>query len=192
MSTTKHPNHSNKINHYFKAGLYGAQWYDETRQHVVASVGAEYADVFIDMLAATSPNQSVKGNVTAARKALKQLKESKAFSGYLPIVVNMLNIIKVSHMTGHRARFGGAKVQAFADALRGDLSAVVVDRWMLRAFGYPNIITDKRYRTITEWVNRKAEKEGMQPAQVQAAIWCGVKDLEDTTGFKTDPMEAYF
>jgi len=58
----KHPHHTNKINHYFKTGLAGANWYDETRHHVLAKIGAQDTPLFIDMLAATSPNQSVAGN----------------------------------------------------------------------------------------------------------------------------------
>ena len=87
---------------------------------------------------------------------------------------------------------GALKVQAFADALAGDLSAVVVDRWRLRAFGFPIKNTPKRNGPTPEGVAGKAAKENMEPAQVQAAIWCGIKKLEDNTGFKSAPMEAYF
>lgn len=187
----QHPKHANAINKYFKKGLYGAGWYDETRHHIEEKIGSEHTPIYIDFLAATSPNQSVAGNVTCANKALRQFRDGKAFTGYLPIVKNMLDTIRINHMTGHRAPFGGLKVQNFADALAGDLSAVVVDRWILRAFGYPLSATPKRYRLISEWITAKAQREGMEPAQVQAAIWCGIKDLEDETGFKTAPFEAY-
>jgi hypothetical protein len=186
-----HPKHTNTINKYFKAGLDAADWYDETRAAVTRAVGEQWAAVYIDMLAATSPNQSVKGNVTAANKALRQLKEGRPFAGYLPVVKSMLDIIRINWLTGYRVKFGGAKVQNFADALGGDLSAIVVDRWMLRAFGYPENITAKRYREISHWIAAKAHREGMAPAQVQAAIWCGIKRLEDTTGFRIDPIDKY-
>ena len=191
LKLNKHPSSTRKINSYLKAGLHGAEWYDHTRKVVEDKLGKELAPVFVDILAATSPNQSVKGNVTIAKRALKQLQERQAFRGYLSMVANMLNIIRINHITGHRAKFGGAKVQNFADALAGDSGAVVVDRWMLRAFGYPNIITHKRYREISLWIVTRAAQLDMSPAQVQASIWTGIKAKEDKTGMTAKSFDNF-
>jgi len=86
----------------------------------------------------------------------------------------MLEIIRLNHFIGQEKPFGGPKVQAFSKALKGDLSQVVVDTWMLRAFDVPNA-TPLRIQTITEFITKKAKRFGMRPAEVQAAIWCGIK-----------------
>lgn len=181
--------HVNTINSYIKRGMYGHQWYDKLRAHI-ESIYEEDTDLFIDMLAATSANTSVKGNVTLAMKAYQQYKNDKAFSGYLPIIKHMLDIIRINYKTGIHAPFGGRKVQNFAAALKGDNQAVVVDRWMLRAFGFPNV-TDNRYTIIENWILDKAHKLGLTGRQVQAAMWCGIKDKLDDTGFSTDSFEVY-
>lgn len=181
--------HINTINSYIKRGAYGAEWYDKTRTHI-ESIYESDTDLFIDLLAATSANTSVKGNVTLAMKAYQQYKNDKAFVGYLPVIKNMLDIIRINYKTGVHAPFGGRKVQNFAAALKGDVHAVVVDRWMLRAFGFPNV-TDNRYTIIEQWILDKANKLGYTGRQLQAAIWCGIKDKIDETGFKTDSFEAY-
>lgn len=181
--------HVNTINSYLKRGMYGAQWYDKTREHI-QEIYEDDTDLFIDLLAATSANTSVKGNVTLAMKAYQQYKNNKPFKGFLPIVKNMLDIIRINYITGHHVPYGGLKVQNFAAALKGQHDAVVVDRWMLRAFGFPNS-TDKRYKFIEAWCRDKASKLGLTARQVQAAIWCGVKDKLDDTGFTTDNFEAY-
>lgn len=181
--------HVNTINSYIRNGQYGAEWYDKTRAHI-ESIYESDTELFIDMLAATSANTSVKGNVTLAMKAYQQYKNNKAFKGYIPVTKNMLDIIRINYKTGIHAPFGGRKVQNFAAALKGDIDAVVVDRWMLRAFGFPNV-TDYRYNIIETWIQNKAVKLGMTARQVQAAMWCGIKDKLDTTGFTTDSFEAY-
>lgn len=182
--------HSNKINHYFNVGKDGAGWYDNTYTTIVDMFESD-ADLFCDILAATSANTSVKGNVTLALKAYQQYKNDKPFTGFLPVVVDMLDIIRINYTTGHHAPYGSLKIQNFARALKGDLSACVVDRWMLRAFGFKLVMTDKRYRDITAWCERKALRESMEVSQVQAAIWCGVKKLTDETGNSMESLEYY-
>ena len=86
--------------------------------------------------------------------------------------------------------FGGRKIQKFVAALLNDKNAVVIDRWMLKAFGFPQKITDARYRTIENWIMQQAEKENMEPRQVQAALWTGIKLLEGRQGDTTKPFEA--
>ena len=174
------PNHINTINAYFKAGLSGATWYNETREQVAFIFGDD-TDLFCDFLAATSPNTTVKANVTLALKAYKQYKSYEDFTGFMGIIIKMLRTAVINDSTiGHKFKMGGSKVHNFARALKGDLDAVVVDRWMLRAFGYDkDIITDKRYRDIEAWCVAKAEREGMKPAEVQAAIWCGIKSKDE-------------
>ena len=165
----RQPLNTRKANKYFKLGIDGAFWYDKTYA-VISEIFREDANLFCDMLAATSPNTSVKGNVTLALKAFFQFQKEEEFHGFMGSTIDMLNKV----VNGYT--FGGRKVQKFSEALRGDLSAVVVDRWMLRAYGIEkDIVTDARYRAIEKHINQMAKRHGLQPAQVQAAIWCGIK-----------------
>ena len=174
------PNHGNIMNKYFKRGIAGAAWYNETRDQVSYVFGDD-TDLFCDFLAATSPNTTVKANVTLAMKAYSQYMRGQAFNGFMGVIKNMLNIAVRNDSLIHPVRMGGDKVHNFAKALKGDLSAVVVDRWMLRAFGYDpkKGTTPKKYRDISAWITDKAKREGMQPAEVQAAIWCGIKSMDE-------------
>lgn len=178
-------NHTNKLLHYMRVGMDGAGWYDNIWPRIQQQYPA-HAVLFSNILAVTSPNATVKGNVYLARKAYAQHMAGKDFVGFLPVVVSMLRRV----VAGEEA--GGLKVRNFARALRGDLDAVVVDRWMSRAFGFGDKnITPKRYRDIESWIRVRANKEGMMAAQVQAAVWCGIKRLEDTSGAKEYPIDFY-
>ena len=79
------PNHGNKINHYFNLGKSGAKWYNETRKQVEFVFG-EDTDLFCDMLAVTSPNTTVKSNVTLAMKAYRQYKNGEEYTGYMQVI----------------------------------------------------------------------------------------------------------
>ena len=183
------PKHINTINAYLREGFDERGWYNET-SNKLREIFEDDAGLVADLLAATSPNTSVAGNVTLALKAYQQLKNGKDFVGFLPIVVKMLHTIRLNYLTDEHMPFGGAKIQNFARALKGDLSAVVVDRWMVRAFGYPKI-TPLRTRKITAWVNARAAQLGVTPCEIQAAIWCGIKRREDASGFTTAPIDSY-
>lgn len=75
-------------------------------------------------------------------------------------------------LTGGIDALRGPKTHAFARAIAGDTSAVVVDVWMCRAAGltrdYPNL---GQYRQITADVERLADVHGMTPRDLQALIW---------------------
>lgn len=155
---------------YFRIGREGAHWYDKTYATITEVFGVDTGRLFCDFLAATSPNSSVKGNVTLALKALEQWRDGREFRGFMGVVETMLRKVVKGE------QFGGRKVQKFADALKGDLNAVVVDRWMLRAYGIEkDIVTNARYREIEAHIKQVAKREKLYPAQVQAAIWCGIK-----------------
>lgn len=179
-----------KIHNYFLKGLYGRRWYYNTRVHTEKIFGLD-TDLFIDLLAATSPNTNVKANVSKALTAYRQFKNNEKFSGQLPICLNMLDIVRSNYFTGQSKPFGGPKVQAFAKALKGDFSQVVVDTWMLRAFDIPNA-TPLQVRKITCFIKKKAVRFEMTPAEVQAAIWCGVKlSSQRKQDHNTEPFETF-
>jgi len=66
----------------------------------------------------------------------------------------------------------GLKTNAFARAISGDDSAVVIDTWMMQACGHPKQSINKtEYNLMAEAVREVAASHGWQPAPMQALIW---------------------
>lgn len=70
----------------------------------------------------------------------------------------------------------GPKTLAFWRALCGDLDAVVLDVWMLRAFGHDrDTVTPYQYRLLSETVRQTARSVACAPATFQAIVWCAIR-----------------
>jgi hypothetical protein len=70
----------------------------------------------------------------------------------------------------------GPKTNAFARAIAGDESAVVIDIWMMRAAKVDSDAPNKtQYREMTEAIANIAGKTGMTNRTVQALIWILVR-----------------
>jgi hypothetical protein len=95
----------------------------------------------------------------------------------------------------------GPKVSAFRRAILGDMSAVVLDIWALRAALATPYVSDAdyklgvgtatRYGIVAEGFRRAAEDVGLHPAILQAILWVAVRDhgVLDPTGEPVeDPM----
>ncbi len=161
------------LDQLYAHGREGANWYDKTHESLNSMLGKERADQLIDMLAATSPNASVRANVTLAIKALEQAESGEEFSGFLGDVIGSLKKAAAGE------EFGGLKVRSFAKALKGDPDAVVVDRWVMRAFGFPEGKTPspKVYNHIADLIRARAKANGVTPREYQAALWRAAKSI---------------
>jgi hypothetical protein len=74
--------------------------------------------------------------------------------------------------------FTGPKVVAFSRALQGDGDAVVIDAWIARLFDIAaESLTLGRYRETAERVRRVAHSVGLLPAEAQACLWVGTREL---------------
>jgi hypothetical protein len=75
---------------------------------------------------------------------------------------------------------GGPKTNAFARNIAGDMSAVTVDIWMMRAAGLstdaPTIV---QYREISAAIAMLAREYDMSPAAAQACLWTVVRGSAD-------------
>lgn len=159
-----------------KAGEAGKDWYDKTHAELVDMFGPD-ADMMEKFLAATSFNNTVAGNVTQALKAYQQWRTGQPFEGYLPAHKAHLEIAASGGIPG------GLKGQSFYANLHGDPAAVTVDRWIGRAFGYPGSgFTPTQYHFMDYVITHIARKVGMEPRQVQAAIWKAARDEAGATG----------
>jgi hypothetical protein len=173
---------TSKIEHYIKVGMGDKYWYEKAEQLFIDLYGEENLKLVAQVFAATSINTSMKSNITLFRRAFKELKEGLPFSNYLPnIKIQLEQIRNAQPLTG-------LKINAFAAAMSGDKNAVVVDVWLLRAFGKDRKYfrqgsqsfrsggaSPKDFKMIESWVREKALELGITPRQLSAIIWAGVR-----------------
>lgn len=69
------------------------------------------------------------------------------------------------------------KTRDFAKAVLGDKQVVVVDTWMARAAGVPEnfIRSILGYNAVADACRRGARRVGLAPRELQAIIWCSVR-----------------
>jgi len=102
---------------------------------------------------------------------------NKVFSLGEPVtgLSNNLKMAKASLELGYEA-LRGPKTNAFARAIAGDESAVVIDVWMCRAAGCGVDSPNKtQYTEMSEAVAKVAERFQMTPRTAQALIWIMVR-----------------
>jgi hypothetical protein len=171
----------------YKEGKHGENWYQDTRQELEGLFG-EDAPLFSDFLAATSPNMTVASNVTMALKAYARYRMGLPFEtgegGFQKLHASLLDKAAAGE------QFGGLKVGSFKANLFGDPTAVTVDRWIARAMGFGDKVTDAQYKFADYMLTQIAQRNGMEPRQLQAAIWTAVKEAEQRNAGNTSlPFE---
>lgn len=158
-------------------GFAYSQWYDDACDFIVMECdhhGWDHDD-FINVLAVTSPRISVKRNwdVTVA-----------LLSG---ANINKLGLIQATRVAYQHYRntgeIRGPKTSAFARALHGDTTALVLDSWMARALNVPhskvtNVSTMEWAKGLMEQV---ADHHSLSVRDAQAAVWAGIAKLEGVT-----------
>ena len=74
----------------------------------------------------------------------------------------------------------GQKTNAFARAISGDLDAVVIDVWMIRAAGLDASkgVNKTQYKELSEAVVKVAKEFGLTPRTTQALIWIIRKEMK--------------
>lgn len=169
----------------YKRGEHGRDWYKSTHAELERMFGPD-VEMMEKFLAATSPANTVAGNVVAALKAYRQWRSGQPFEGFLPVHKNGL----VAAAAGQD--FGGLKVRSFLANLKGDPEAVTVDRWVRRAFGFKkDTITDAQYKFMDYTLTQIAKRNGMEPRQLQAALWTAMKAADEGGSRSTSlPFEA--
>jgi hypothetical protein len=158
-----------------ESGKHGMNWYEGTAKWADRTFGAD-ADMFLRFLAATSADPQNEAGATMALKAYSQWKMGMPFDGMRSKSM-VMNLERASRGNP----FGGDKVDSYYRALRGDVDAVVLDRWMMRALGFKNASTvgnagalgGTQYKMFSAIVRDLAEQAKMTPRQYQAAIWEG-------------------
>lgn len=154
-------------------------WYQKCRKKIEQIYGDD-ADLFCDLLAATSPRRQVKANWKLAVEIFDLYKDvGTSMCGYL-IQTNkswITGILPCHKNNIHAALFNeelsGRKVRAFAANLKGDMSKITIDVWIGRYFGFDKI-TDKVYSQIESMIRMMAATCDLKPAELQAKLWCDV------------------
>lgn len=184
---------TSKIEHYIRIGKKDINWYAECRQVFEKIFGEEKLDLVCKLFAATSINTSLKANITLFRKALYEIENDLPVGNYLPNIRNQILSVRSG------GELSGQKITSFQRAMYGDVNAVVVDTWILRAFNVDKVYfrqtkgkakgrgrersagTDaKTYKKIEQWVREYATTVGMEPRQISSMIWAGIRI--ETTG----------
>jgi len=160
----------------------GLSWYADTQALFVEIYGPEYLPLVSKLFAATSINSSLKSNIRLFRRALYELESGLPMGKYLPVMAMQIDAIR------NGRPMSGRKIRSFAAAMSGDVNAVVVDIWLLRAFEESNKYyrqlsgtlreggaTKWQYDVIEEYVRQEARIRGLEPRQVSAMIWSGVR-----------------
>ena len=102
-------------------------WYQDSRRAIIQRYNT-HADLFIDLLAATSPRKQVISNFKLAHRILIEVLDTGTF--------NREGMMKIHADNVQRAINGeplsGNKVRRFAENLHGNLTPVTIDIWMLR------------------------------------------------------------
>lgn len=183
------------INIYLAKGAKDKNWYQECESTLVEIFGREQLWIVTRILAATSINTSLKSNITLFRRAYNEYRTGAEFSSYLPNIRKQL----VSLRNG--GDLSGRKIRSFAQSMTGDENAVVVDIWILRAFkmnrtyyrtGSDSVreggASDRQYSEIENWIREKAPELGLQPREMCAMIWSGIRTIQgnDTSTRYTD------
>ncbi len=171
-----------------------ASWYDDTYHNIQSLMelddsgedSADLTDLFIDLLAATSPQTNIIRNTFLATQMFAFINEAvlckikMAFEAHLNNVCRALLGLPLS----------GQKVSAFQANLLGDQNAVTVDLWMMRVFNRDNEApTPAEYEDISRATRKAAKEFGVSPAQMQAALWVGIKAVQGDPSDTPEPFE---
>jgi hypothetical protein len=185
---------TSKIDLYISIGRHDKLWYEKAESLFVELYGRDELSMVTQLFAATSINTSMKSNITLFRRAYHEIKQGLPFSNYLPSIRRQLEQLRAGES------LTGMKINAFARAMTGDTDAVVVDVWLLRAFGmerrYMRKVSGyskefksetetfrersggaspKDFKLIEAWVRQRAKELNYTPRQLSAIIWSGVR-----------------
>ena len=150
--------------------MHDKDWYKNCGDMIREEFGRD-ADLFIDLLAATSPRKYILANWRLAMRIYHVwLTETNR--------INTHNLVKNTLPCHRRNIFRallrkplhGQKVKAFASNLKGDLQQVTIDVWVCRYYGIKKL-TPKKYKQLAKQIKLEANLRGLEPAEWQAIIW---------------------
>lgn len=168
---------SDLLTQYEAAGPFramGREWYDAAHERCAAIAGPHLpVETVARVMAILSPRCFWQTCVTWTEAVVQAY-----LAGHpVPAVSTGANRSKAWRELHGEAALSGPKIDAFARAILGDHTAVVIDSWTLRTVGLSPVVkvTPKRQRWITAAYTEAAEKVGETPRDMQAILWCAVR-----------------
>ncbi len=129
-------------------------------------------DRVVHVAAATSPACHVRTNLAWTREAVRT--NGAARVGRYP---NAMAPRVASALEGDFTMVRGLKVRNFVRAILGDTSAVVLDRWALRAVGHDrDSCTPAQYARFAQAYSEAAHSVGETPRDFQAIVWIVLRE----------------
>jgi hypothetical protein len=152
----------------------GLDWYEHARTFA-RSLGLD-DETGAGVVAALSPMNGWSANMTLARGLTERYLAGEAMptSGF-GLRGNVLKAWRILDGQDPLDVLRGQKVTAFYANIMGDPNAVTVDRWAARiARGDPSdkgLVTAKQYREMADAYRDAADRVGVTPRELQAAVW---------------------
>lgn len=154
-------------------------WYPNATKLIKELYGDNWR-LFVDVLAATSPRQSVKRNWRQSAAIVQAYAnrdvKPKCFGDLLGSVMgtHLNNVVRALQ----QRPLSGQKVSRFSENLKGNLQVVTIDVWICKAFGIGHKeLTTKLYNRLERRIQTDAKKQGIAPANWQAVLWYAVRRL---------------
>lgn len=154
---------------YLEVGISASDWYARANESIQAYSNRMGLPVGLvaDVLALVSPRKTVSDSVRIAKHYLD--------TGKLIDVTQSVRT-QFNHWL-ETGKIRGPKCNAFARALLGDCSALVVDTWIMHALNAPISSTGKKWvlEAAERRFKRLADITSLAVAECQAAVWCGIR-----------------
>lgn len=154
-------------------------WYSDATKLIQELYGDNW-QLFVDLLAATSPRQSVKRNWQQSAAILAAYIDREA----RPIRFgDLLGDVMYSHLNNvvralQQRPISGPKVSRFAANLKGNLDVVTIDVWICKAYGIDHkALTTSVYNRLETRIQSDAGRQGIAAANWQAVLWFTVRRL---------------
>lgn len=165
-------------------------WYTNSTRVIREKFGND-SELFINLLASTSQRNSVSFNVKIAIKTLIYHKNNIPIDFKFGIASKQIKKNVDKCFKGDK--LGGQKINAFANALKGDLNSIVIDTWMMHVFNlYRKVPTGCDLRNMKKIINKLSLELNLKPAEIQACLWSYAKiELNDSI-FKEDNDFSFY
>lgn len=154
-------------------------WYSDATKLIQELYGDNW-QLFVDLLAATSPRQSVKRNWRQSAAILAAYVDREARPNRFG---DLLGDVMYSHLNNvvralQQRPISGPKVSRFAANLKGDLNVVTIDVWICKAYGIDHkALTTSLYNRLETRIQADAGRQGIAAANWQAILWFTVRRL---------------
>lgn len=152
-------------------------WYGDATMLIKQLYGHNW-QLFADLLAATSPRQSVKRNWRQSAAILAAYidreRRPERFGDLLgDVMASHLNNV-VRALAGRP--INGQKVSRFAENLKGNLDVVTIDTWICKAYNLDQkTLTSSLYNRLESRIIADAGRQGIAAANWQAVLWFAVR-----------------